>query len=558
MRSSALHDAQLVLARAYGYESWQKLKAQVDRVTVRRLIEAVRAGDVLQVQSLLERRPESAQMSADNFSPLHYAVLQRLPQITRLLVQHGADLRFGLYPHNDATDSMTLARERGYDDIVQIIDEERQRRRGTSSGPQPPGEEWTPLHLACADLNEPLVTSLLEQGANTEAQGHDGFTPMDVAAAQFRRGRADYPERFTRVAAILRRHGARLTDRAAAALGDAAWIRQRHADGVLAGPVDNGRGGLLRIAVTHNRPDILSVLLDLGLDPDERVRVLDSDPAEYSWGFPLWECAATGRHEMAAMLLARGADPNAAVYASGTPVSEAFGQRDTRMIELLKSHGGVIDAGMAALYRQTDLAKRLVAESADPRNAAGGMLGGAACGGDPELLRLALAVTDWPRNDPRWFGVLEQPLRIWNHGPGHWAHHEWDRGTYLTCFRMILERADPNIRGRGPDRGQFGLTILHSVAGSREHMTAEERLAFATLLLDAGARLDIRDNVLKSTPLGWACRWGRVELVKLFLERGADPSEDDAEPWATPRAWAEKMQRPEVCAMLNLRSPGPR
>src|SRR5262245_49372491 len=39
----ALHDAQLVIARAYGFESWPKLKAFVDGVTVRRLIEAVRA-----------------------------------------------------------------------------------------------------------------------------------------------------------------------------------------------------------------------------------------------------------------------------------------------------------------------------------------------------------------------------------------------------------------------------------------------------------------------------------------------------------------------------------
>jgi ankyrin repeat protein len=56
---------------------------------------------------------------------------------------------------------------------------------------------------------------------------------------------------------------------------------------------------------------------------------------------------------------------------------------------------------------------------------------------------------------------------------------------------------------------------------------------------------------LKSTPLGWACRWGRVEVVKLLLERGADPVEKDAEPWATPRAWAEKMGRAEVLAVLR-------
>jgi ankyrin repeat protein len=82
-------------------------------------------------------------------------------------------------------------------------------------------------------------------------------------------------------------------------------------------------------------------------------------------------------------------------------------------------------------------------------------------------------------------------------------------------------------------------------------LTPEERVAFATMLLDAGARLDIRDDLLESTPLGWACRWGWIELVKLLLSRGADPVEADAEPWATPRAWAEKMGREDGLAALR-------
>src|SRR5262249_29328515 len=160
-----------------------------------------------------------------------------------------------------------------------------------------------------------------------------------------------------------------------------------------------------------------------------------------------------------------------------------------------------------------------------------------ACGGDLEIVRFALPIVDLPREDPKWFGALEGTLRLWNHGPGHWSHPEWDRRTYLECFRLILQRCDPNIRGREPDKGQSGFTILHIVTGGRvAWMTSEEQVAFATMLLDAGARLDIRDNLLRSTPLGWACRWGRKELVKLFLGRGADPLEAGAEPWATPRA----------------------
>jgi ankyrin repeat protein len=70
-------------------------------------------------------------------------------------------------------------------------------------------------------------------------------------------------------------------------------------------------------------------------------------------------------------------------------------------------------------------------------------------------------------------------------------------------------------------------------------------------LLDAGARTDLRDGLLNSTPLGWACRWGRVELVELLLRRGADPVEADAESWATPKAWAEKMGHGAVVSLLQ-------
>ena len=39
----ALHDAQLVLARGYGFDRWPTLKARVDDVTIDRLHDAVRA-----------------------------------------------------------------------------------------------------------------------------------------------------------------------------------------------------------------------------------------------------------------------------------------------------------------------------------------------------------------------------------------------------------------------------------------------------------------------------------------------------------------------------------
>jgi hypothetical protein len=172
--------------------------------------------------------------------------------------------------------------------------------------------------------------------------------------------------------------------------------------------------------------------------------------------------------------------------------------------------------------------------------------------GDPEIIRVALERIDWPRDDPRWYGRLCGPLSFWNHIP--WIESEkwpFDRDTYLTCFKMILARCDANAHG------SLGRTILHDVVamgrrqGVRDWITEDEVVAFATVLLDAGARLEARDELLQSTPLGWACRWGRAKLVRRMLERGADPVEAGAEPWATPRAWATKMGHADVLAVLE-------
>jgi ankyrin repeat protein len=582
----ALHDAQLVIARAYGFESWPKLKAFVDGATVRRLVDAVRAGNMNDVRAMLKARPELARMSIDNLQVVHHAVLARAPEMVRILMAHGANARDGVYPHRDATTAHAIALQRGYDDIVRIIEAEEQNQRNAKSGlPNAPAaddvfraiasgdtdraialmdenplrihtrhipSEVSPLHAAAQALDRALVAWLLDHGADPRTRMHHELTPIDLAAHRWYRTDT---RRVEAVARLLLDRGALMTPAAAAALGDADWLRARHAAGTLADQND-GSGGLLRIAVTHNHSEILDLLLDFGFDPDERVRLHDGDDAPFTWGMALQHAVQLKRYAMAETLLKRGADPNASIYASGDPVFSAYSEGDEKMMTLLERYGGVPAPGTAGLFRQTELAKKMLSGEAryrleDTATLAEALLWGAACGGDPEIVRMALAHLDWARDDPRWFGMLEQPLRAWTHGS---VGDTWDKSTYLACFTLLLDRCDPNLRGRPTDGGQFGLTTLHNIV-ARGDMTPEERVAFATGILDRGARLDIRDHLLKSTPLGWACRWGQLPLVRLFLDRGADPVEPDAEPWATPRAWAEKMNRADVLVELRKQKP---
>jgi hypothetical protein len=120
--------------------------------------------------------------------------------------------------------------------------------------------------------------------------------------------------------------------------------------------------------------------------------------------------------------------------------------------------------------------------------------------GEPEIIRMALERIDWPPDDRRWYGALKGPLSLWSHIP--WiAQPDWQRGRegYVVSFRLILARCHANVKG------SFGRTILHDVMAMGFHdgvsgwISDEEALAFAVTLLDAGARTEVRDDLLQWT-----------------------------------------------------------
>ena len=65
--------------------------------------------------------------------------------------------------------------------------------------------------------------------------------------------------------------------------------------------------------------------------------------------------------------------------------------------------------------------------------------------------------------------------------------------------------------------------------------TVEEIVAFAQILVDGGAEVNVLESQLHSTPLGWAARYGQLELCRFLLSCGAHPDKADFD-WARPLA----------------------
>jgi ankyrin repeat protein len=520
------------------------------------VISAAARGDVAALRELLARDPGLGRPEYWYTPALHFAVREGHLEAVRVLLDAGAD---PAAVRVTGDDPITVARDRGYEAIVQILEETRDRR-GRARPADPPVDHaihlaadaddaarvreilhaepqalecsdragGTPLHRAAAASAREVVAELLDRGADIDAlhgagpgsaKGYAaaGFQAIDLALwdGPFWGIRGD-----TETARLLLGRGATHDIVIAAALGELELV-QRLVEDDPRRVEDTRPSGkrALSAAVEFGHEAVARVLLDRGADPNW------SDGAMAPRGAALHAAARTGNRPLVELLLAHGADPNGGIDSSG---SATYAARTPELRALLLAHGGTLDAYDLVWLGEDDEVVRRVSQ--DPRSANAG------CGGV-----FAAAATQGKRD--LVVRLLDAGARV--------------PPTVTACRSYLM--SDPAIlrlllaSGMNPDLPNWQhATPLHDLCGRDGRGRPQaHRVECAGILLDAGAAISARDEDYSSTPLAWAARNDLPDMVELLLSRGAPTNLPDDPPWATPLAWAIRRGHGQIANVLR-------
>lgn len=314
-----LTDAQLALARGYGFDSWPKLRRDV---AGRQLRSAIWSRNLASVKDAIDAEPETVHASGPHPrfggqpTPIQIASERGDIDIVRTLLDEGADPDSGTDVYGWS--ALQLAAHWGHTQIVDLLigrgakvdiftcallgdaegvariltdDPEAAKTSGLSDAP--------PLHVASTPE---VARILLEHGAPLESVDTNGNTPLVSAIGNRNKDTAVY----------LIEQGARVHPCMLAALGLtdrlAALIDER--PDAIHDEVPIGQiavvGTSLHAAAQHNQTDVVELLLAKGADPNARADMGQT---------PLHLCSDSA---IARQLVEAGADPTSVDDEHGT------------------------------------------------------------------------------------------------------------------------------------------------------------------------------------------------------------------------------------------------
>lgn len=485
LSSLKLSDAQLVIAREYGFESWPKLKerfasrrAEPSQELVEKFKAAVAAGDATALDALLDESPElGGKIDAPLFPADQPAIVyaRNNRQVVEVLLKHGADVN---------ARSQFWARPVGVLDDVDADTADWFIRRG-----------------AVADIG--AFVSAVRAGNVTEVD--EMLSPSAPLRAQINKplfafgGRAIHQAKRNRaLTEVLIRHGADVrlkSDWWAGGFGVLDGVPQDMTEFFL----DKGAPLDVFAAAEHGRLDALKALI--AADPS-LVHAKGGDGQR-----PLHYAAMK---EIIDFLLDHGAEIDARCVDHASTAAQ-YAVRTEWKVRYLIERGASIDVFMAAALGDVALVDRALREHPNAAAARTGKGG-------------------YPPCPPDAAGTIYQ----WKLGTGLSPHQVALKFGHREAYEALLAHSTPQDQflaacaaGNEPlARSVLSRHPAVSSSLSPEQFAQLGDAAFARdvsavrLMLDLGFPLDTRD-VEQSTPLHRAALRGYVDVVNLLLERRA-------------------------------------
>lgn len=276
----------------------------------------------------------------------------------------------------------------------------------------------------------------------------------------------------------------------------------------------------LLVPMFHNRPDlsqplewaargghtdIVRYLLDQGGE-------ISSKGADYSWQDPgqLSRAVVKGHEDVVELLLERGADPNGEESDEGLrPLGRAANKGQLSIARLLLKHGADPNKPQTSRKASYSLDRD---ESRPP-------LVIAAARGHLAVVELLLANGAdpvWEANSAGWLDTFssgwrsDEPWQV----PQRWSYSR-KRNALSYAIENGHEEIVKVLLQAGTDAKDRDLPLAWAAMAEKAEQTE-----IAKLLLDHGAGFELKNY--GETPLSVAARYGNANMVKLFIERGAD------------------------------------
>jgi len=512
-------------------------------------------GHIETVERLVRNDPSLVRCHLHYRKPLYFAVRENQLAVTEFLLERDPD-PVGLAVNDSWLD---IARDRGYTEMETLLKSKLESRHNISSRGEPvaaairerdlpkvqrlldaspellhAGDQRSnqPIHWAVMTRQIEIMDHLLARGADINARRAAGARPIHLTNGDYHfRGWDRVPKDTTpsprAIYEHLRARGAECDICTAAWFGDLNRVRELcDRDPSLANRASDHvtyyacSGTPLRNAAGGGHIEIVKLLFERGADPNL------PEEGIAPRGHALHSAVVRGHIEIVKLLLAHGAYPNVEIESSADTLSDALAtagysyvKPNAELVELLCSHGAT-------------RAVHLLAYAGDVLTAAAVFAANPALASDPEALANAAGEGQE--------AFVRLMLRYQPDLPRRVNFPSWSVGAKTRELNELLF-----AHGMNPNaRNWLGITALHELAG-------QGNLEKAAWFLDHGAALDVRDEDICSTPLGWAAKFGRASMVEFLLGRGAKPNLPDDPPWATPLAWATRRGHSEVVKILE-------